>query len=75
MQVYAGDGLPAQICKECIHQVNISYTFILQCERSNATLRQHLNNQQPHDTPVQVNFYLGAHPSLSAMMIYSETLL
>jgi hypothetical protein len=54
MQVYAGDGLPAQVCKECINQVNTSYKFKLQCERANATLRQHLNNQQPHDPPVQV---------------------
>lgn len=42
----AGDGLPAQVCPTCVQQVNTSYSFKLQCETSDETLRQLLDFQQ-----------------------------
>jgi len=44
-KVFVGDGLPAQVCERCVHQVNESFTFKLQCERSDATLRQFIRSQ------------------------------
>lgn len=39
IQVSAGDGLPAQICQQCVELVNTCYNFKLQCEKSDMTLR------------------------------------
>nr|CAD7603595.1 unnamed protein product [Timema genevievae] len=44
LSVFEGDGLPTLICQQCIHQVNRSYDFKMQCERSDAMLRQYANN-------------------------------
>nr|CAD7442611.1 unnamed protein product [Timema bartmani] len=44
VKVFEGDGLPTLICQQCIHQVNRSYDFKMQCERSDAMLRQYANN-------------------------------
>jgi hypothetical protein len=42
LQLCVGDELPDKVCAECMHQVNISYNFKLQCETSDVTLRQML---------------------------------
>ncbi|PNF15585.1 hypothetical protein B7P43_G16485 [Cryptotermes secundus] len=34
------DGLPSQVCSQCVQQVNTSYNFKLQCETADATLKQ-----------------------------------
>jgi hypothetical protein len=39
-----GDGLPAQVCGQCIHKVATSYEFKLLCERSDAKLRCYMRN-------------------------------
>lgn len=39
------DGLPSSICYQCLAQVDKSYQFKLQCEQSDATLRQNLQDQ------------------------------
>lgn len=44
-QLFSGDGLPAQICRQCIRLVNTSYKFKQQCESSDTTLRQYLRSQ------------------------------
>ncbi|XP_063232397.1 zinc finger protein 674-like [Bacillus rossius redtenbacheri] len=46
VKVYEGDGLPTLICQQCIHQVNRSYDFKIQCENSDAMLRQYASNMQ-----------------------------
>jgi hypothetical protein len=43
--MFVGDGLPAQVCERCVHQVNESFNFKLQCESSDATLRHLINAQ------------------------------
>lgn len=40
-QLCADDGLPSQVCLRCSQLVNLSYEFKLQCESSDATLRQY----------------------------------
>lgn len=45
-QLCMGDGLPAQVCSHCVHQINMSYSFKLQCETSDVTLRKLLIHQQ-----------------------------
>lgn len=42
LQLCVGDELPDKVCTECVHQVNVSYNFRLQCEMSDVTLRQML---------------------------------
>lgn len=37
-----GDGLPSQVCFQCVHYISRAYSFKLLCERSDATLRQYL---------------------------------
>jgi hypothetical protein len=43
-QLCADDGLPSQVCLRCSQLVNLSYEFKLQCESSDATLRQYLKS-------------------------------
>jgi len=45
-QLCIGDGLPAQVCCQCVHQINTSYSFKLQCETSDLTLRKLLVHKQ-----------------------------
>ncbi|XP_021921446.1 zinc finger and SCAN domain-containing protein 31-like isoform X3 [Zootermopsis nevadensis] len=47
VKMFAGDGLPAQVCEHCVHKVNESFNFKLQCERSDATLRHLISAQLP----------------------------
>jgi hypothetical protein len=54
LQVYAGDGLPAQVCQQCVQQVNICYNFKIQCEKSDANLREYLHSLQPQEFSIQV---------------------
>lgn len=37
-----GDGLPNQVCLQCVHYINRAFSFKQLCERSDATLRQYL---------------------------------
>jgi hypothetical protein len=43
MQVIAGDGLPTQVCQQCVELVNTCYNFKLQCEKSDMTLRRYVS--------------------------------
>ncbi|PSN30404.1 hypothetical protein C0J52_22107 [Blattella germanica] len=40
LKICAEDGLPEQACPQCILQINNCYSFKLQCEKSDETLRQ-----------------------------------
>ncbi|XP_023724989.1 uncharacterized protein LOC111874055 isoform X4 [Cryptotermes secundus] len=40
LKLCVGDELPDKVCCECVHQVNASYNFRLQCEISDVSLRQ-----------------------------------
>jgi hypothetical protein len=51
-QLCADDGLPGQVCQKCSRLVNLSYKFKLQCESSDATLRQYLKS---HKVQVNIN--------------------
>ncbi|XP_063912202.1 zinc finger protein OZF-like [Zophobas morio] len=44
IQVIEGDGLPGQICTQCLQMVNRAYSFKQQCEKSDASLRQYINS-------------------------------
>lgn len=44
MQIMEGDGLPNQICLQCLQITNRAYTFKQQCEKSDNILRQYLNS-------------------------------
>lgn len=35
-----GDGLPSQVCLQCVHYINRAFSFKQLCERSESTLRQ-----------------------------------
>ncbi|PSN38772.1 hypothetical protein C0J52_08880 [Blattella germanica] len=40
IKLCAGDGLPTQVCFHCVQQVSTCYSFKLQCETADTTLRQ-----------------------------------
>lgn len=52
--MFAGDSLPAQVCHQCIQQVNSSYNFKLQCESSDIALHQYLRDLHPQSDSYQV---------------------
>lgn len=54
-----GDGLPAQVCQQCVQQVNISYDFKIQCERSDANLRHYLHTLKRQELLAQVGKILS----------------
>lgn len=39
-----GDGLPHQICTQCLRDVNKAFCFKQKCEKSDTTLRNYLQN-------------------------------
>lgn len=54
IKLFVGDGLPAQVCEPCVRLVNISYKFKIQCESSDNTLRQYLNNHPLQDNTNEI---------------------
>ncbi|XP_069701447.1 zinc finger protein 501-like isoform X1 [Periplaneta americana] len=53
IKMCVGDGLPAQICEHCVHQLDTSYSFKLQCENSDTALRQFLKEKECNVQVVQ----------------------
>lgn len=49
-KVLENDGLPTQVCLQCVHYITRAYSFKQLCERSDATLRQLLGK------PIQATF-------------------
>ncbi|KAI8442352.1 hypothetical protein MSG28_005878 [Choristoneura fumiferana] len=41
VQVAVGDGLPAQLCLQCVHQISRCHAFKDLVERNDVTLREH----------------------------------
>lgn len=39
-----GDGLPSQVCLQCVHYITRAFSFKQLCERSDSTLRQLLGS-------------------------------
>ena len=54
LQIFAIDSLPAQVCHQCIQQVNSSYNFKLQCESSDIALWQYLRSLDSQSNSYQV---------------------
>lgn len=40
-----GDGLPSSMCLDCVNQLNNAYNFKEQCEKTDISLRDWINNQ------------------------------
>jgi hypothetical protein len=55
LQLHVGDGLPAQICQQCVHQVNNAYNFKLLCESTDFALRQYLSTGQSENQSCQTS--------------------
>jgi hypothetical protein len=53
-QVFEGDGLPSQICQQCVEELDSHYRFKKKCEISDARLRQHLKNIKTVQFPAKV---------------------
>ncbi|XP_072933191.1 uncharacterized protein [Epargyreus clarus] len=49
------DGLPRQICKECIRQLKRSFTFNTQCAESEETLKKYLETKDDLDLKPSVD--------------------
>lgn len=52
-----GDGLPNTICQKCITKLNIAWQFKMQCESSDAKLRQFYMNSQHLQVPPDLDIY------------------
>lgn len=50
-----GDGLPTQVCLQCVHYISRAFSFKQLCERSDATLRQILGH--PVQTFIELKPY------------------
>jgi len=64
LQMFVGDSLPAQVCHQCIQQVNSSYNFKLQCESSDIALRQYLRSLDSQSNSYQVTDRHNYKPEL-----------
>lgn len=45
LQIFDGDGLPNQICSQCMLQISKSYTFKQLCQKSDITLRNYIDEK------------------------------
>lgn len=52
-QVFEGDGLPSQICQQCIEELENHYRFKQKCENSDARLRHYLKNMKTMQLPAK----------------------
>ncbi|XP_069702449.1 zinc finger protein Paris-like isoform X1 [Periplaneta americana] len=46
VEVFEGDGLPSQVCQQCIEELDSHYRFKQKCETSDARLKQYLKNMK-----------------------------
>lgn len=53
------DGLPTQVCQQCVQKVISSYEFKLMCERSDTKLRGCIRNS--------INIHAPQLPGVSSM--------
>ncbi|KAI5635685.1 zinc-finger associated domain (zf-AD) domain-containing protein [Phthorimaea operculella] len=60
VEVAVGDGLPAQLCLQCVHQISRCHAFKELVERNDVTLHQHAKYLQEEAAKQEVGF----HPSL-----------
>ncbi|KDR07946.1 oocyte zinc finger protein XlCOF6.1-like [Zootermopsis nevadensis] len=54
------DGLPTQVCSQCVLQVNASFNFKIQCETADATLKQLVGCHQSQITVQEENMNDGS---------------
>jgi hypothetical protein len=66
IQVSAGDGLPAQVCQQCVELVNTCYNFKLQCEKSDMTLRCYVSIRSQCEQQDEGQVKLKVHTPLCA---------
>lgn len=66
-----GDGLPDQICTQCLQMVNRAYSFKQLCEKSDATLRQYINDM--NYTAITVESDSGLLAQVKCNNLYSAT--
>lgn len=65
-----GDGLPNTICQKCMAKLNIAWQFKMQCESSDAKLRQfYTNTQHLQVTPDIDGFSLSLKPDENLYML------
>lgn len=56
-----GDGMPQQVCAQCLQQINRFYSFKRQCEKSDITLRQYIAPMAPPLTQMACDNGTGQH--------------
>ncbi|CAK1601208.1 unnamed protein product [Parnassius mnemosyne] len=54
VKIYENDGLPEQMCSNCIYKLGIAYHFKQSCESSDIRLRQHLGLRTTNKNDVAV---------------------
>lgn len=62
------DGLPSQICSQCVQNLNEAYSFRQLCERSENIIRELLGRPVPHQT------FLELKPLLTTETLITNTL-
>lgn len=71
IQVSAGDGLPAQVCQQCVELVNTCYNFKLQCEKSDMTLRCYVSIHSQCEQQDERHVKLKVHTPLCSDILLS----
>lgn len=78
-----GDGLPTQVCFECVHYITRAYFFKELCERSEATLKQlfgksgtitSTNNGNNNNTTTTFHELKTCDPETTAVLIDNKSL-
>lgn len=54
-QVSKGDGLPENVCLNCVHQMNSAFLFRKLCEKSDTTLRECAKSWLPLPLEVEIS--------------------
>lgn len=64
------DGLPGQVCLQCVHYINRAFSFKQLCERSDSTLRQLLGRPIENFLelkPVSATEYIVTNPEVDTI--------
>lgn len=72
-QIVEGDGLPDQICTQCLQTVSKAYSFKQLCEKSDITLRQYIGTLNFHDVSLQSNENILVQQSSIFGDIFNDT--
>ncbi|GLV37810.1 Parkin Interacting Substrate [Carabus blaptoides fortunei] len=72
VQIVENDGLPSQMCSQCVHSVTQAFSFRQLCERSDSKLRSYLSRRERRSSSSQSENDDSSLPGFEIILIKTD---